>query len=44
LSALLKVDSTETVIHKGVEEDVDSYSGFYDGPKGPELLNKLNEL
>ena len=38
------MDNTEIVIRKGVTPDVDSYSGFYDGPKGPELLNKLNEL
>lgn len=34
LSTLLSLDNTDYVINKGMEVDVDSYSGFYTGKDG----------
>jgi nicotinamidase/pyrazinamidase len=45
LSALLSLDNTEYVINKGIEIDVDSYSGFYSDKDGKvELRDKLLEF
>lgn len=44
LSPLLDVDGTEPIINKGIEVEVDSYSGFYQSSKGIELRDKLREL